>query len=195
MTGIKQIDMNCIEDIVNDSEVMKSSENRRTFEYNLNDKAAKGKLLKGAKRDSLEVVKNQTSTNLVFNVGAWNHLVLPSIKYWNQFTQLILVNGHGFEKLVEQFLVPYFESKIPLYEEDIMNYNSLVLDTLCKKVKRSEVQTFLVHNVILLQKQMQLWKNTRKENMPLALWLLQQHLLPLHWHFQEKQLHLPEITH
>ena len=73
-----------IKEIVQDSEVIKTGDNRRTFEYNLNDKAAKSKLLKGARRDSFEVVKNQTSCNLIFSVGAWNHVVTPSKQYWNQ---------------------------------------------------------------------------------------------------------------
>jgi hypothetical protein len=190
MTDRISIEMNSIEDIVDASEIMKTSENRRTFEYNLNDKAAKAKLLKGAKREAFEVVKNQTSCNLVFSVGGWNHLVLPTIQYWNQIkggksctvgtmiikvigvktgtdsigkhvdtqviffanrdkivchfyntTQLILMNGHGYVKFVEQFLAPYFVSKTQLYEGDIVNYNNLVLETLgSKKVKRSDIK-------------------------------------------------------
>ena len=78
----KSIEMDGIKDIVEQSEIMKTEESRRTFQYNLNDKAAKSKLLKGAKRDSFEVVKNQTSSNLVFNVGAWNHIVNPTVQYF-----------------------------------------------------------------------------------------------------------------
>ena len=190
MSCTKSIEMKNVDDIVHDSEIMTISENRRTFEYNLDDKAAKAKLLKGAKRDHFEVVSNQTSCNLVFSVGSWNHVVLPSVQYLSQIkgsktctigttevkvvsvktgkdivgkhidtqivffanrdkvvchfyntTQLILVNGHGYAKLVEVFLKPFFESKIPLYEEDIETYNKLVIETLgAKKVKRSNVK-------------------------------------------------------
>ena len=56
-------------------------------------------------------------------------------------TQKILVNGHGYVKFIEEFLVPYCESKVPLYEEEIVRHNNLVLDTLGgKKVKRSDVK-------------------------------------------------------
>jgi hypothetical protein len=56
-------------------------------------------------------------------------------------TQKLLVNGRGYDKFVEQFLTPFFQSKIPLYEEEIGDYNTLVLETLgCKKVKRSDIK-------------------------------------------------------
>ena len=184
------IEMKSIQDVVKDSEILRTAENRRTFEYNLNDKKAKGKLLKAAKRDAFDVVINKTSCNLVFSVGGWKQLVLPTVQYWAQnrinktctiedieitivsvktgkdvvgkhidtqviffvdrnkivchfynTTQLILVNGHGYSAFVEHFLKPFFETKIPLYEEEIESYNNLVLETLgFKKVKRSDVK-------------------------------------------------------
>ena len=77
----------CIEDVVKDSEIvyMKDKKDRkRVFEYNLNDKNAKSKLLKGAKRIPFELVKNTVSWNLIFNIGSWNNVVLPSVRYWNE---------------------------------------------------------------------------------------------------------------
>ena len=50
----------------------------------LNDKAAKSKLLKGAKREAMEVQTNSTSTTLIFSAGSWQAAVLPSMAYWNQ---------------------------------------------------------------------------------------------------------------
>ena len=69
---------------VTDSEVTQYKEDNRQFKYNLNDTKAKSKLLKGAKRIPFELVKNNGSLNLLFNVGSWNHVVLPSIRYWNE---------------------------------------------------------------------------------------------------------------
>ena len=74
--------------LVEDSELLKTPDNRRTFEYNLNDKAAKAKLLKGARREPFEVVVNQTSCNLVFSVGGWKQVVQPTIEYLNQIKGL-----------------------------------------------------------------------------------------------------------
>ena len=58
------------------------SENSRAFEYKLNEKSAKSKLIKGAKRIPLELEENSNSSNLVFSVGAWKNVVLPAISYW-----------------------------------------------------------------------------------------------------------------
>ena len=54
-----------------------------TFDYNLKDKVAKSKFVKGAKRVPLEIVDNTSSSNLVFSLGAWNNIVLPSVEYWS----------------------------------------------------------------------------------------------------------------
>ena len=82
--NLLSLEMEGIANLVNDSELLKSSENRRTFEYNLNDKAAKAKLLKGAKREVFEIVENQTSCNLVFCVGTWKQVVNPTIQYMSK---------------------------------------------------------------------------------------------------------------
>ena len=55
-----------------------------TFDYELNSKNAKNKLLKGAKRDPFEIEENSTSSNLIFSVGAWLSIVLPAVRYWKQ---------------------------------------------------------------------------------------------------------------
>ena len=76
------IEMTSVENLVKDSETVTCRDTPRKFEYKMNDKAAKGKLLKGAKRNPFEVVENSSSSNLVFNPGSWNYVVLPSIRYW-----------------------------------------------------------------------------------------------------------------
>ena len=70
-----------IEDLVNDSDVFKDS---ITFDYKLNDKAAKAKIVKGAKRIAFEIQENSTSTTLVFSSGSWQVAALPAANYWNQ---------------------------------------------------------------------------------------------------------------
>ena len=84
MADMKALKSENIIDLVKDSEIKSPSEVKRTFEYNLNDKSAKAKLLKGARRIPFDIVHKTASSNLVFSLGAWHHVVLPSIKYWNQ---------------------------------------------------------------------------------------------------------------
>ena len=85
MAGImKAIKAEGIIDLIQDSETRRPIEAKRTFEYNLNEKATKNKLVKGAKRIPFEVVENSLSSNLVFSLGAWDQVVLSTIRYWNQ---------------------------------------------------------------------------------------------------------------
>ena len=74
-------DIVTIEDQVQFSSIYKDSQ---TFDYKLNDKAAKSKLVKGAKRDDFEVEENSTSNNLIFSAGAWQVATRPSVRYWEQ---------------------------------------------------------------------------------------------------------------
>ena len=67
-----------------ETEVVKSKHSPRQFVYNLNDKATKTKLIKGSKRQPFEVKENTSSCNLIFNLGAWANVVIPSIKYWEE---------------------------------------------------------------------------------------------------------------
>ena len=79
MLSVNSIEMHSIKDVVDDSEAIKVPENRRLFEYNLNDKNATAKLIKGAKRESLDVVQNKTSCNVVFCTGSWSQTVQPTM--------------------------------------------------------------------------------------------------------------------
>ena len=56
----------------------------RTFNYKLSEKSAKKKLTQSAKRVTLDIEENTTSSNLVFCLGSWYGIVLPSIKYWSE---------------------------------------------------------------------------------------------------------------
>jgi hypothetical protein len=61
-----------LDDHVRSSEVLRNINSSSVqFEYELNDKATKAKLLKAAKRSPIEVEENSTSMNLVFSAGAW----------------------------------------------------------------------------------------------------------------------------
>ena len=151
------IEYNSVEEVVKNSEIALNGEKQRFFQYELNQKQAKAKLIKGAKRIPFEIENKSCSTNLIFNVGSWNYSVLPTIQYWKQrkgedtckigssiirvasvksgteaggkhvdtqivffinrdkvtchfynTTQLILVNGHGYLKFVQEFLEPFF---------------------------------------------------------------------------------------
>ena len=184
-------EVNSIENLVEDTEIIRRGENARVFDYKLDEKAARAKLVKGAKRVPFEVTANTSSSNLVFSLGAWNNIVLPSVRYLAQAkgkvcqvdetiikiadakvgndvsgkhidtqiiffidrdkvtchcyntTQRILVNGHGYARLIEVFLKPFFMSKISMNLDEIEQFNEHALDTLgSKKVKRSNVKHF-----------------------------------------------------
>ena len=192
MSVVKALEFKSVQDLVIDSELVTPVDKKRNFEFNLNDKSVKSKILKGAKRLPFEIKENITSSNLIFCIGTWQNVVIPTIKYLDSIkgdktcdagtisvrvasvsagedaskrhidtlvvfyanrdkivchfyntTQLILVNGHGYEKLIDHFLKPYFESKVRNHREDIVSYNSMVIETLgprSKRVKRSTVK-------------------------------------------------------
>ena len=62
-----------LDDHVKHSEVLRSLNASRTFDYELNDKATKAKLLKAAERSPLLSEENSTSSNLIFSAGGWYH--------------------------------------------------------------------------------------------------------------------------
>ena len=80
----KKIEVNDIDKFVKESEITEYKSNIRSFNYSMNEKIARNKLIKGAKRISFEVIKNSTSCNLIFNLGSWSNVVLPSLSYWNE---------------------------------------------------------------------------------------------------------------
>ena len=179
-----------LDDLIRDSEHQEFKCYERDFEYNLNVKSLKSKLLKSTKRPAFDIIRNNGSSNLDFNVGSWRAVVLPSIRYWTSdlvgrsykvghheikiasieagteakgmqvdtligflingekatchfynTTQRVMVNGSGYVRFVEEFLVPYFKSKIELNNEQIDEYNNQVIETLAsKKVMRSSVR-------------------------------------------------------
>ena len=160
------------------------------FNYELNDKASKAKILKAASRPPVELEENSTSSNLVFSAGAWFHVVLPSVQYWTEVqgeqtckigeyeikiggvkpgrenndkvvnfhivffagrekivchlyntTQIVLVNGHGYQKFINKFLQPFFDCKVEEHAADIVQLNDEVRKKLAPKtVKRANIR-------------------------------------------------------
>ena len=77
-------EVNTIDNLVQDTEIVRRGEVARVFDYKLDDKAAKAKMLKGAKRIPFDVAVNSSSSNLEFSLGAWHNVVLPSVRYLTQ---------------------------------------------------------------------------------------------------------------
>ena len=73
-----------MEEYIKGIEMKKDSNTTITFNYELNDKTTKSKLLKAAQRTPLQIEENSTSCNLIFSAGAWVHEVLPAVQYWEQ---------------------------------------------------------------------------------------------------------------
>ena len=85
MASFKAIYSESLTDLVKNSDVVEHNvDSQSVHKYKLNDKAAKGKLIKGAKREPFEVIKKSLSSNLDFSLVAWNYVVLPTVMYWNQ---------------------------------------------------------------------------------------------------------------
>ena len=79
------VEFHSVDELLKDSEVINyNNEGSRQFKYELGDKQTKAKLMKGARRSPFEAVKNTGSVNLIFNLGSWNNVVLPSITYWDK---------------------------------------------------------------------------------------------------------------
>ena len=64
---------------------VKGKRNGRLFSYALNPKRAKAKLLKGAKRQNLDVEIKSGCVNLRFSDGAFFEVVLPLLKQWHGY--------------------------------------------------------------------------------------------------------------
>ena len=73
------VEIKSIDDIVKDSsEIQVNKEKLREFDYKINEKNLKTKLIKGAQRIPFDIIRNNTSINLDFNIGSWRHIVLQS---------------------------------------------------------------------------------------------------------------------
>ena len=73
----------------------------RVFDYALNKKRAKAKLLKGAKRENLIVEVKNGCVNLLFSDGAYIELVLPLMKSWNKKVNKVFEINNTQIKVIE----------------------------------------------------------------------------------------------
>ena len=80
----------------------------RVFDYDINKKKTKAKLLKGATRKNLEVEVKSSCVNLRFNDGAYYEVIMPLLNEWNdRVNSVVKVKGHdvlivGVEKGLEK---------------------------------------------------------------------------------------------
>ena len=71
-----------VENQFKDLQMFTVTTNPRKFEYTLNDKATKAKVMKAAKRiPHIKEEENSTSANLVFSAGAWQCVVFPTVEF------------------------------------------------------------------------------------------------------------------
>ena len=224
-----------IDDHIKSSEILKNMDVSRTFDYELNDKALKTKLVNAAKRSPMEIEENTSSSNLIFSAGAWSNVVLPSVKYFNEVkgektckvgeytvkvggvkagkensgkhvntqvvffadrdkiichlyntTQLILVNGHGYNKFIDLFLKPFLQSKINECLKDIENTNDEIYDKLVPKTsRRSNVKlkcgpSFPCHSCDYVGKSNTALRKHKKSDHVLSINTSNKKLLPKH---------------
>ena len=73
----------------------------RVFDYALNKKKAKAKLLKGAKRENLDVEIKNGCVNLLFSDGAYFVLVLPLMRLWNRKVNEVFIVNETEIKVIE----------------------------------------------------------------------------------------------
>ena len=75
-------DVMTMEEYIKVSNIEKGARPSITFNYELNEKSSKSKIMKAAKREPIEIEENSTSCNLIFSAGAWVHEVLSAVEYW-----------------------------------------------------------------------------------------------------------------
>ena len=73
-----------VKEHVEESETAAYKDGNRQFDYKLDDKSIKTKMVKSAKRIPFEVVEHTSSANLVFSLGSWYNVVLPTVRYWSE---------------------------------------------------------------------------------------------------------------
>ena len=66
----------------------------REFNYVLNTKRTKAKLLKGAKRaNNLEIERKVGCVNFLFSDGSYHEVVLPMLRIWNNKSEEMIKQG------------------------------------------------------------------------------------------------------
>ena len=83
----KQIDLEETMVVATGDDVSKSLE--KHFNYEMTDKKAKSNLIKGASREVLETEEMQKCTMLIFSVGAYYEVIIPSVAEWKIGTKIM----------------------------------------------------------------------------------------------------------
>ena len=78
------VEISSVDNLVKDSEIVNYKDMQRRFEYTMDEKAAKAKMVKNAEKIPFEIIENSSSSNLVFSPGSWNSVVQPSMRYWDE---------------------------------------------------------------------------------------------------------------
>ena len=82
----------------------KDSHEDRVFDYTLNQKRAKAKLLKGAKKEkNLDVEIRPGCVNLRFDNGSYYELILPLLRAWLQKVNQVVRIGDTEIKIIEAY--------------------------------------------------------------------------------------------
>ena len=78
----KMLENSCVEDSI---DVRRDGRKNRNFDYDLNEKKAKAKLLKGARRAKhLNIEIKSGCVNMRFSDGAYFEVVLPLLRNWHK---------------------------------------------------------------------------------------------------------------
>ena len=59
------------------------------FDYEMTDKKAKSNLIKGASREAMEIEEMQKCTMMIFSVGAYHEVIIPSVLEWRIGTKVL----------------------------------------------------------------------------------------------------------
>ena len=79
---MKKIDLEKEESLIVATGNDVSNSLEKHFNYEMSDKKAKSNLIKGASREILEVEEMQKCTVMIFSVGAYHELIIPSVAEW-----------------------------------------------------------------------------------------------------------------
>ena len=83
----KQLDLEETMVVATGDDVSKSLE--KHFDYEMTDKKAKSNLVKGASREVLEIEEMQKCTMLIFSVGAYYKVIIPSVDEWKIVSKIM----------------------------------------------------------------------------------------------------------
>ena len=84
--------MKSMNEIIQESNIVSEQDEGRNFSYFLNDKTLKSKLIKGAKKEPVHFIENQSSANIYFNLGS--EKAIKNILYRRKYRCLWYFKSH-----------------------------------------------------------------------------------------------------